>query len=122
MGSQSQTRLSGWTELNWSLAALWCCVTLSSYPPFVVTEHGVEPLRCTHWFHTEHCVYGDPSLPIHPDTRHSPWCPCILSLCLFCIYSFCFAYRFICTIFSRLHVYVLIYDISFSPYDLFHSV
>ena len=41
---------------------------------------------------------------------HPPWCPYICSLCL-CVY-FCFANRFICTIF--LHIYSLIQESCFS--------
>ena len=40
------------------------------------------------------CVWVNPNLPIHP-THSSPWCPYICSLCLY----FCFASRFIYTIF-----------------------
>ena len=38
--------------------------------------------------------------------------PYICSLCL-CFY-FCFANRFICTVFSRFHIYVLLYNICFT--------
>ena len=56
----------------------------------------------------------------HPPATFPPWCPYVCSLHL-CLY-FCPAHWFICTIFSRFHVYALIYDICFSLSDLLHSV
>ena len=48
------------------------------------------------------------------------WCPYVCSLHL-CLYFF-FANRFFCTIFSRFHLYVLIYDICFSGFILYDSL
>ena len=42
----------------------------------------------------------------------------LFSVCLY----FCFANRFICTIFSRFHIYALIYSICFSFSDLLYFV
>ena len=65
-------------------------------------------------------IYVNPSLPIHP-TSSPASCPYICSLCL-CLY-FCFASKFISTIFfSRFQICTLMDDISLSVSDLFHSV
>ena len=56
--------------------------------------------------------------------RSSHPCPpkstkvCSLHLCLFC----CPAYKIIITVFSKFHIYALIYSISISLSDLLHSV
>ena len=48
-------------------------------------------------FYTQQCIHVNPNLPIHPTPPYPPWCPYVCSLHL-CPY-FCFANRFICTIF-----------------------
>ena len=53
----------------------------------------------------------------HPSIPH--WCSYVCSLCLH-LY-FCFANRFICTIFFRSHIYALIYNTWFSHSDFLHS-
>ena len=53
------------------------------------------------------CIWVNPNLPIHP-TPSSPWCPYICSLCLY----FCFASRFIYTIFldyTYMHYYTILF-------------
>ena len=49
-----------------------------------------------------------------------PWYPYVCSLYL-CLYFF-FANWFICNIFSRFHIYALIYSICFFLSDLLHSI
>ena len=49
-----------------------------------------------------------------------PSCPHVCSVYL--PLYFCTANKFICTIFSRVHIYALIYNICFSLSDLLHSV
>ena len=61
-----------------------------------------------------------PTATTTPTPAFPPCCPyvCSLHLCL----CFSLANQFICTIFSRFHIYVLICDICFSLSDLLHSV
>ena len=56
------------------------------------------------------------SIPVHPTSSLAPWNPYICSLPLY-LY-FCFANRFICTIFLYYTYVQLIYDIHFSLSDL----
>ena len=50
-------------------------------------------------------------LPTHPTQPFPPWFPYACSVCL-CLY-FCFANKIIYTIFSRFHIYALIYYVFF---------
>ena len=59
--------------------------------------------------HHQQYIYVDPNLPIPLTLPFPSWYPYICSLCL-CLY-FCFANKIIYTIFSRLHIYALIYYI-----------
>ena len=68
------------------------------------------------------CQYQSPNSSHHhhhPTPAFPPWCPyiCSLHLCLFLPCKPVHLYHF-----SRFHIYVLIYDICFSLFDLLHSV
>ena len=77
----------------------------SNFSPVTYFKHG-SVYRC-YFLHSSHSL-----LPLV--------CPQLHSLYL-SLHSFP-ANRFINTIFSRFHIYALIYDICFSLSDLFHSV
>ena len=79
---------------------------------------GSTALPASPLFHTWWCAYASPNLPVHPTRPFLP-CPQVHSLHLH-LY-FCPANRYICTIFSRLHIYALTYDICFSLSDWLHS-
>ena len=57
--------------------------------------------------------------PNHPPIPLPFWYAYICSLCL---HLYCLANKIIYAIFSRCHIYVLIYDICFSLSDLLHSI
>ena len=91
-------------------------------PPSVVAEYHVEfPMWCSNFplviYFTNgnmfqyHCQFAPPSLS--PEGSKV----CFLCLSLHC----CFANRYSSVFLSGVHIYVLIYDISFSFSDLLHS-
>ena len=88
----------------------FCCTVnhlcVYIYPPFcgflshLGHHRGLDRVPCAIQsviIISEYCVYVNPSLPIHPSLSFLSWCPRVwpLHLC----HCFCFAKRFICTIF-----------------------
>ena len=76
--------------------------TPSSAPCIIQQEQQVS---ISYMFYTWWCTYISPHLPIHPCP--SPPLHAHASI----LHIFVSADRFICTIFSRFHIYVLIYNI-----------
>ena len=92
MGSQSRTRMSDWTELNFPFRShrAWSTVPYSRFPPAILYTVSIVSI---------YTVYMcQPQSPVHPSQPPLPlWCPysCSLHLCLY----FCFASKIIYTIF-----------------------
>ena len=74
--------------------------------------------------YTHQCIHVNPNLPIHHTTTTTHHLPPLVSIRLF---STSVSLFLPCKLvhlyhFSRFHIYVLIYNIFFSPSDLLHSV
>ena len=76
---------------------------------------GSDTTEATQQQQQQQCMYASPNLSIRPTFPLPPLCSHVHSLHL-CLYS-CHGNEFICTIFSRFHIYALIYDTCVSPSD-----
>ena len=107
--SQSQTRLSTHTPVYWDtfLRLIYVLQTDCIFFSPSCSMQQVIIYICFIHSNVYMSILVSQFIPLFPH-----WCVYIYSLCV-CIY-FWFANRFICTIFSKFHIYTLMQDICFS--------